>query len=175
MKNSIYSMLTFVFFNILSCANSKQNTNSTITDSTGVSMGIIDTVSSNWNLLSKGDYCTVRQERQIIIETEEKLNTVWKSTFNNVEDRPERPQVDFSKHWVFAAYLGEVPSAGYSIDVHSITQKDSTTIVTLNYIQPGENCFSAAVISQPYIFVEVKDLTSKNVRFEPVIKKEDCK
>ena len=71
------------------------------------------------------------------------------------------PNVDFRKNVVVLINMGEKPSGGYEVDVERIIDDKENTTITATFSSPGSSCISAAVMTNPYIFIEVA--TTKNI------------
>lgn len=73
------------------------------------------------------------------------------------------PDVDFRKSVVVLINMGAKPSTGYEVDVETIIDNNEKVTITATFSNLGSNCVVAAVMTNPYIFIEVA--TTKNILF----------
>ncbi len=69
---------------------------------------------------------------------------------------PAPPKIDFQTSLVVFVSLGEKPSAGYRMTVDEVTRAQETVRVKIGVQEPPSHEFQAAVITRPFILIEIK-------------------
>jgi hypothetical protein len=112
-------------------------------------------------LLDKGDHSNMDDARQAVARTAGDWKTLWQQ---HSPDRPQ-PQVDFAKEMVVGVFLGSRPTAGFTIEVVGVAQKDAALVVQYRQTQPSRDAVTAQVITSPYHLVALPTFAG-DVRFE---------
>ncbi|MCE5299910.1 MAG: protease complex subunit PrcB family protein [Spirochaetia bacterium] len=73
-------------------------------------------------------------------------------------------EVDFSTNMVVAVFMGQKPTAGYSVIILSVEEKEDSVVVTYLERVPAKNAVLAQVITSPYA-MKVVAKTSKKIFF----------
>ncbi len=69
------------------------------------------------------------------------------------------PEVDFTMSEVLAVFDEERPSAGYAVEVVSVSDANDTRTVTIRHLLPGESCTNAQMLTKPYVLITVPKTT----------------
>lgn len=128
-----------------------------------------------WNIISKGTQCLIDETSNYLIKTTGDFEKEWTRAFDGMDMPPEKPEVDFTKSWVIAGYMGEKSNGGFQMDIDSIINKNDTLIITIKHIQPGVNCISSMAIEYPYMFTVIDKSSAVNTDFIIVTEIKDCK
>ena len=106
---------------------------------------------SSLTTIARGDSSHVTEPRRAIARTEEEWRAMW-AVHAGPEAAP--PAVDLAVHTVAAAFAGEKPSAGHSIE---ITEADRAGGISLAVEErgPGRGMVAAAIITSPFHIVAV--------------------
>lgn len=116
-------------------------------------------------ILLEGNQCAEKKERQLLIRSEAQFTEVWKQTFGEIETAPAKPDVDFKKHWVVFATLGEIYHGGFEIDITSIDIKADSVISVIRHRIPGINCLTTQDIEYPFVFAQIEQYPSLKFGF----------
>ena len=103
--------------------------------------------------IARGDASHVTEPRRTIAR-----GGVARAVGPPCRTRAAPPAVDLSVHTVAAAFAGEKPSAGYSIDViEEVTEADRARGITLAVEErgPGRGTVAAAILTSPFHIVAV--------------------
>ncbi len=73
--------------------------------------------------------------------------------------------VDFGSEMVLAVFMGRYTSGGYSIDVVSATENESSIDVVVKKAKPAKGSFRSTVITHPYHIVKLKKI-EKEIKFK---------
>ena len=125
-------------------------------------------------ILQKGNQCAILKERQLLITNAQEFEKIWGETFSGVDMAPQKPEVDFSKSWVVAAYLGEMNKGGFDVNVDSVALDNNLLIITIKHIKPGANCISTMAIEYPYVFARIDLQKTDKAKFRIVSEIKDC-
>lgn len=87
---------------------------------------------------------------------------------------PQKPEVDFSKSWVVAAYLGEMNKGGFDVNVDSVAPDNNLLMITIKQIKPGPNCISSMAIEYPYVFARIDRQKTDKTKFIIVSEIKNC-
>ena len=110
---------------------------------------------SGLTTIARGDASHVAEPRRAIARTEEEWRALWAV---HAGPGAAPPAVDLAVHTVAAAFAGEKPSAGHSIEVtEAVTEADRARGITLAVEErgPGRDTVAAAIITSPFHIVAV--------------------
>jgi len=133
-----------------------------------------DSAKNNWTVLLTGQQCEIEEGKNIIIKSQTDFDNLWNEMHSDRPDQPEKPKVDFQSKWVIACFLGNVSSAGHSIEMKSVTNETDETIIYLLHKRPGSDCISAQVIESPYLLVSIDQFKPDAVEFRVEVLDENC-
>jgi uncharacterized membrane protein len=106
---------------------------------------------SRLTTIARGDTSHVTEPRRVIARTEAEWRVLW-AVHAGPDAAP--PAVDLGGHTVAAAFAGEKPSAGYSIDVTEADRADGIDLVAEEH-GPGRGTVAAAILTSPFHIVAV--------------------
>jgi PrcB C-terminal len=74
--------------------------------------------------------------------------------------------VDFRREGVLAVYMGQRPTAGYSLDLHdpNVPVENGLGTVTVRFEQPGPGSFVAQVLTSPCLLVRLPKAGLRQIR-----------
>jgi hypothetical protein len=133
-----------------------------------------ENATAGWVILDKGTQCSINVSSQILIKTPDEFQSEWNRAFSGMGIKPQMPQVDFSKSWVVAAFMGEKNKGGFEVNMASLEEKSDSLVVTISHISPGPNCMSSMAIEYPYIFAEIALLPALKVEIRVKEEIRDC-
>jgi hypothetical protein len=87
-----------------------------------------------------------------LITSDRDWEKTWLVARGRIDPLPARPTVDFKRHYVIAAFMGQRPSSGYHIEVTSIEKQGVVLNVNImKYETPG----MLTVMTSPFTLVRV--------------------
>ncbi len=87
-----------------------------------------------------------------LVKSEDDWEETWLIAKGRLDPLPDKPTVDFHRHYVLAAFLGERPSSGYRIEIDSLEQVGRTLNVhVIKYETPG----MLTVITSPFFLARI--------------------
>jgi hypothetical protein len=66
-----------------------------------------------------------------------------------------RPAVDFTRHAVVAAFIGQRNTGGHSVEVVRVVRRGDSLEVHLRLREPGEGCMTTQALTRPFQLVRV--------------------
>jgi len=112
--------------------------------------------------IDRGFQSGIEAPRQVAVTSADAFAVLWRE-----HSMKPAPAVDFSREAVVAVFLGVRQTAGFSVDIVSVTSGPTGTLVTYRERTPSSNAVTAQVLTFPYVVAAVQDLTPP-VRFESV-------
>lgn len=122
----------------------------------------------SFETIKQAGYCGVQEERQVLVQTTEDWEVLWKEVCSNQMPAPPVPAVDFSSQAVIACFMGARNTGGYVLDIQSLQTKGNTAYVSVKYTKPGPNCFVTEAITQPYQIVSLPKGNLSRTSFQVV-------
>jgi len=113
-------------------------------------MGAHAMQSPTFRTIDKGVQSAIDVRRQVVVRTLPDWTTLWRHT----SDRP-LPPVDFGREMVIAVFVGSRPTAGYSVEVTSVEERDGKTVVSYRELAPARDAMTAQILTSPYHIVAV--------------------
>jgi len=111
-----------------------------------------------------GDQSGYIEETYVVARTEAEWIAVWQRHTRPFLDGQTPPEVDFAEKMLICTFMGEQPTAGYSIRVESMRVEEERIHVEIEKSVPREDFVVAQVITYPYAFV-LLDASSMEVVF----------
>ena len=105
--------------------------------------------------VSHAYYSGIRQSVQTVISNDGDWRAIWATYTANQGTPPAAPAIDFSRHEVLVAALGERSSGGYDITVSRIATAGDYLYVELTSTRPGSRCGVTAALTQPVDMVRI--------------------
>lgn len=105
------------------------------------------------NSIEAGSYSGYSGKEMLleVIKEKNKFNDFYKTIHSIDIPFPNPPEIDFSKSFVLAAFLGEKPSGGYSIEFgNAYLEEDTKLYVEVLIKKPPKNIIFSQAITSPY-------------------------
>ena len=111
--------------------------------------------------IARGDASRIVEPRRMIVRTGEEWRALWA-----LHAGPESPApaVDFTTRLVAAAFAGEAPSAGYTLEITGIRQYDNVQWLQIEEGRPGPDSVAAQILTSPFHIVSLPR-TDRDVRW----------
>ena len=101
--------------------------------------------------IDKGIQSAIDVRREAIVRTLPDWAALWKQ---HTPDRPV-PPVDFDREMVVAVFAGSRPTAGYSVEVTSVEERDGAVVVSYRELAPSRDAVTAQMLTSPYHVIAV--------------------
>lgn len=124
----------------------------------GYLLGRSDTVLP-YLLLDKGCFSGIKTPGGRVVQDSVELTGVW----GDLGSR--RPQVNFAKEMVVFVYAGELPTAGFDLQLTGIDETETELVVKGEVLSPVPGRVVAQVVTSPYLVIKLPRST-KEVRWE---------
>ena len=112
----------------------------------------------------KGDRCGITEPKWIVVTDAKDWSELWEHIHKIKIPKPELPTVDFSKNMVIAVFMGDKPTAGYSIQISEVAKLNGEVVVKVKEISPPKGAILLPVITQPFHIVVVPKVEGR-IRF----------
>jgi len=119
--------------------------------------------SSPLRTIDKGDHSLLDDGRQVIVRTPAEWSALWRE---HAGERPQ-PAVNLSAEMIVGVFLGSRPTAGFTIEIVGVDDKDGGVLVRYRERRPSPGGLAAQVLTSPYHLVAVPRRPGE-VRFERV-------
>lgn len=113
-----------------------------------------------FRVIERGGQSRIEDARRVVVRSADQFAALWRQH----SARPQ-PAVDFSKESVVGIFLGTRATAGYGVEVVSITRSASGTLVRCVEVAPPADAVTAQVLTFPYVIVATP-LLRPPVQFE---------
>jgi hypothetical protein len=113
--------------------------------------------------VEKGSYTSSDQARQVVVRTADD----WTKILRELSLRETTALPDFDQNMIVGVCLGSRPTAGYSVEIVSVTRESDGLVARYRETRPARDAMLAQVITSPCHFVAVPKLAG-GVRFESV-------
>lgn len=110
--------------------------------------------------LDRGSQSGIEAPRQVVVTSADAFAALWRE-----HSMKPAPPVDFTRESVVAVFLGVRQTAGFSVDIVSVTREATGTVVAYRERAPSSDAVTAQVLTFPYVVAAVEGLTPP-VRFE---------
>jgi hypothetical protein len=100
--------------------------------------------------VAQGTRSGIQDARAVVVRSPAEWRTLWKE---HTTEPP--PDVDFSRHIVLGVFLGTRPTAGFSVQITSVTAKGTSAVVEVVEGKPRPGVMTAQVITSPFHLVTV--------------------
>jgi hypothetical protein len=111
--------------------------------------------------VERGSQSNIDAARQVVIRSAAEWTAFWRT--HNFDKAA--PHVDFDKEMVIGVFMGSRPTAGYSVAITGVTERDGSLVVTYTETSPRAGTMAAQVLTFPYHLVAVPKSAEK-VTFE---------
>lgn len=113
-------------------------------------------------MIDQGQQSLIEEPRQVAVRTAPAWEALWSE-----HSLKEAPAIDFQREQVAAITLGSRVSAGYSIEIVSVSRTADGALVRYRERRPPPDAVTAQVLTFPYCFVALP-VTVGPLRFERV-------
>src|SRR6185436_3366007 len=114
--------------------------------------------------IARGDASGVSEPRRMIARSEAEWQTLWAL---HAGPDAASPAIDFAQVIAAAAFAGEKPSAGHSIEISAAPSTNGVVHLAVSERAPGPGTVAAAMITSPFHIVAVSR-EAGDVRWEEV-------
>jgi len=114
--------------------------------------------------IARGDASGVSEPRRMIARSEAEWQTLWAL---HAGPDAASPAIDFAQVIAAAAFAGEKPSAGHSIEISAAPSTNGVVQLAVSERAPGPGTVAAAMITSPFHIVAVSR-EAGDVRWEEV-------
>ncbi len=105
--------------------------------------------------VARGDQSGFAGPARMVIRTREGWSVYWSRHAANRLPPPPCPEIDFARDMVVVLSLGERPSAGYAVEVHSVEREGAFLRVQARERKPAPGTGQAAVVTHPFHIVRL--------------------
>jgi hypothetical protein len=113
-------------------------------------------------VIEAGDQSRIENARQLAVDTPDQFAALWREHAS----RPQ-PPVDFARESVVGVFLGTRSSAGFGVEIVSVSTASTGSVVRYRLKSPPAGAMTAQILTFPFVLAAVPKLTPP-VRFEPV-------
>ncbi|UCE96724.1 MAG: protease complex subunit PrcB family protein [Candidatus Bathyarchaeota archaeon] len=117
-----------------------------------------------FEVMDFGSISGYSEESYLVVRTATEWIDIWQRHMGSRLSPPEAPDVDFTEKMVICCFMGERPTAGFSMSISRIYVYQELMYVEIIKSGPPEDFFSATVITCPYVFVTLEK-TELNIIF----------
>ncbi len=105
--------------------------------------------------LGSGSQSGIGERREVVIRTPEELSALWAQHAPGTEP----PAVAFANRVVVGVFLGEKPTAGYSVEIQKVSR--SANALEVQYVErtPAAGAMQAQVITTPFHLVALSNVS----------------
>jgi hypothetical protein len=123
-------------------------------------LGVLNAAGMTFTTIQRGQHSGIEEAREVVVRSASDWTTLWK------QHAPEQavPAIDFARSTVVGVFLGSRSTAGYTVEITAIEQKERELIVVYRERQPDPQAMVAQVITFPYHLVRI-DRHDGSVRF----------
>jgi len=109
--------------------------------------------------IDQGVRSGVHDARQEVVKDSEQWQKLWQEHVTGLINQPVMPVVDFTQEMVIAFFLGQQPTAGYTVTITKIVlEEGSRLIVHVIKTVPLPGSMLLQVLTQPYHIVKLHRL-----------------
>lgn len=112
-----------------------------------------ETQDLEFEVFACGDQSGYNEETYVVARTEAEWTAVWQRHTRPFLDNQTPPEVDFAEKMLICTFMGEQPTAGYSIRVDRMWVEEERMHVEIEKRAPRTDSVVAQVITYPYTFV----------------------
>ena len=97
----------------------------------------------------------ILEQDRLVIRDHQTWSEFWSDFAAAIAPQLDAPTVDFDKHMVIAATMGQETSGGYVISVEEVAEMDGTLYAAVQETSPGPMCVNITVMTAPAVAVTV--------------------
>jgi uncharacterized membrane protein len=102
--------------------------------------------------IARGGGSRVTEPRRVLVRTDEEWRALWAV---HAGPDADAPAVDFATVMVAAAFAGEKPSAGYTLDITRVDPVAGGVRLVVDEQRPGPGMVAAQIITSPFHIVSL--------------------
>ncbi|NIP43538.1 MAG: protease complex subunit PrcB family protein [candidate division Zixibacteria bacterium] len=119
-----------------------------------------------YELLASGAQSGIAEPIDIIIDSQEELDSIWQRHYSYLSVNPEPPDIDFDEDIVVGVFRGEQPTTGYWVRLDSVyIQGDEQVVAVTANAGPSEDRAVLQVLTQPFFLAAVAK-TDKDIKLD---------
>lgn len=124
-------------------------------------------------LVINGTYSGVEAKKELILNNNDEYQKLMSEVYNNLDQMPRIPVVDFTKYTLIAVFIGPRNTGGYMVNIDSINDGNKSVSVSVVEETPGKNCNTMQIVTRPYTIVKIPKTDKKAVfTYKQIVK--DC-
>ncbi len=127
----------------------------------------------SFEVIREVNYGGYEESKVWVIQNNEDYQTVMNKVYENLDQRPVVPDVDFTKSTLIAVFMGAKKSDGYSIQVENINSDNKTMTVNVKETSSGKNCKVGSVMTHPFQIIKINKF-NELIKFNTVKETKDC-
>ena len=104
----------------------------------------------------RGSSSQILEARQVVVQNADAWRALWKE---HSAVPPPGDVPDFARETILAVFLGQRPTAGYAIEMTSVTQQGGMFVVEYVEHKPASNASTAQVLTSPFQIVRIPRVT----------------
>lgn len=114
--------------------------------------------------IDKGAHSQITSSREVAVRSAAEWDVLWRA------HQPAGPHaaIDFSKEMIVAVFLGNRPTADYSVTIVSAVEEGSVLRVRYRETPPAPDAMTAQILTYPYQIVAIPKSAAKDVKFEKI-------
>lgn len=116
-----------------------------------VAAALLQAVLPPLRALDKGTLSEVAAERRVVVRE----SVEWTATWRQHAPSRAEPAVDFSREMVVGVFLGQRPTAGYSVEVAGYREAGNDVVVLYREGQPARDAITAQILTSPFHLVAI--------------------
>jgi hypothetical protein len=101
----------------------------------------------------RGATSQIMEPRQVVVRTAAEWQSLWRE--HSEQPLPAGETVDFTRFMIAGLFAGSRPTAGYSVEITSVTARDGEIILDYVERQPPSDAITAQVITSPFHIVRI--------------------
>jgi len=126
-----------------------------------------------FEVIHGGSYSAIGDKRQVVIKNNDDYQKLMSEVYANLDQMPRIPEVDFSRNYVVAVFMGTKNTGGYAINFDKIIKRTNDLTVSVYETSPGAKCVVTDAITQPYEIVKIPKI-DKTVKFKTKLRVKEC-
>lgn len=126
-----------------------------------------------FEVIREAYYGGYEEPKVLVIQNNEDYQTVMNKVYENLDQRPNIPEIDFTKETLIAVFMGAKNTGGYSIHVEKIYGSSKSLTVNVKEISPGKNCTVQQMVTHPFQIIRMKKF-NELIKFNTVKETKDC-
>jgi len=156
MASKIYYLLLLIAFLGFSCSNQGE-----------------EEVVVPFEVIHGGSYCSIVDKRQVVIKNNDDYQKLMNEVYKDLDQMPIIPEVDFTKNYVIAVFMGAKNTGGYAINFDKVIRRTGDLTVSVFETSPGAKCVVTQAVTHPYEIAKIP-MIDKNIKFKTKQRVNEC-